>query len=144
MHFDQPTIPDGQCAVPEKEMEITFVRSSGPGGQNVNKTSTKAVVRWNVNGSAAFSDEEKTRINEQLGARLTKEGDLIVTCMKTRSQLQNRDMAVQTLRNLVARALEPEKERRPTKPTRASKERRLGAKERQAGKKRERQKPKWE
>lgn len=141
MHFDQPTLPDGQFAVPEKEMEITFARSSGPGGQNVNKTSTKAVVRWNVNGSAAFPDEDRARIIERLGHRLTKEDDLIVTCMKTRSQLQNRDLAIQILRDMVARALEPEKERKPTKPTRASKERRLEDKKRRARQKQDR---KWE
>ena len=111
--------------VPESEMEITFVRSSGPGGQKVNKTSSKAVVRWNVDRSSAFTDEEKARIRDVHQSRITKDGDLIVTCAEQRSQFQNRYVAIETLREMVAAALEEEKERVPTKPTKAAKKRRM-------------------
>ncbi|MBU1349002.1 aminoacyl-tRNA hydrolase [Patescibacteria group bacterium] len=111
--------------IPEAEMDITFARSSGPGGQKVNKTSSKAVVRWNVDASPSFSDEEKERLREKLKNRITKDGDIVIACMQERSQLQNRITAVTTLRKVVFAALEQEKERIGTKPSRGAKERRL-------------------
>lgn len=139
MPYENPFLPDNMPkTVPESEMEITFVRSSGPGGQRVNKAATKAQVRWNVDRSSAFSDAEKARIRERLQHRITGQGDLIVSCMQERSQVQNRAIAVQALRDMVAMALEEEKERVPTKPTRAAKERRIEEKKRTAEKKRER------
>ncbi|MFH1077970.1 MAG: alternative ribosome rescue aminoacyl-tRNA hydrolase ArfB [Patescibacteria group bacterium] len=142
-HLKAPIRPDTPPAVPENEMEITFVRSSGPGGQKVNKTSSKAVIRWNIDASSAYSDEEKARIRERLAHRITKEGDLIVTRMQERSQLQNKLDAIQTLRDVVSEALKEEKERVGTKPTRAAKMRRLDEKKQNARKKVER-KGGWE
>jgi ribosome-associated protein len=135
---ENPFLSEPKPTVPESEMGITFVRSSGPGGQKVNKTSSKAMVRWNVDRSASFSDEEKTRIHERLQHRLTNDGDLIVTCMQERSQLQNRIYAVRTLQELVSSALEEEKERKPTKPSKAAKRQRMDDKRKTAEKKQSR------
>lgn len=128
----------GRPIVPEAEISERFSRSGGKGGQNVNKLSTKAEVRWNVDESRAFSDEEKEKIKRVLGNRINKEGELIIASQEERSQLQNRERAIERLNNLVAAALTPEKERIPTRPTRASRERRLEEKKRQAVKKRQR------
>jgi ribosome-associated protein len=127
--------------VPEREISVEYARSSGPGGQNVNKRDTKAVLRWNVGASSAFSEEEKAKIREFAGKRLNAEDQLVLSADQERSQAQNRDSAVARLQNIVRSALEPEKERRPTKPTRASKERRIDEKRRQGLKKRERRFP---
>ena len=114
--------------IPENEIAEQFSRSGGSGGQNVNKLSTKAEVRWNIDASKAFNDEEKEKIKQVLGNRINKEGELIITSQEERSQLQNRERAIERLNNLVSDALIPEKERVATKPTRSSKERRLETK----------------
>lgn len=127
--------------IPESEIAVEFARSSGPGGQNVNKRDTKAVARWQVGASAAFSDEEKARIRAAAANRLNAEDELVVSAEDERSQQRNRETAVARLRDIVRRALVPMKPRRPTKPTRASKERRLEAKKREGRKKAERRAP---
>ena len=132
-----------QIFIPESEMEIDFVRSSGPGGQKVNKTSSKAQLRWNVDRSAVINDEQKNRIKTQLVNRLNKEGEIVLASDELRSQPQNRERVIELLRTLVAQALIPEKERIPTKPRRAVKERRLDEKAKQSQKKQIRGKS-WE
>ncbi len=140
---EEENMEDTRKLIPENEITEQFSRSGGSGGQNVNKLSTKAEVRWNVESSAAFSDEEKEKIKQVLGNRINKEGELIITSQEERSQLQNRGRAIERLNNLVSDALIPEKERVATKPTRSSKERRLEAKKRQGEKKKQRsEKPK--
>ncbi len=132
-----------QKSVPESEISEQFSRSGGSGGQNVNKLSTKAEVRWNVDASAAFTDEEKEKIKQVLNNRINKEGELLVVSQEERSQLQNRERAIERLNNLVNDALIPEKERKATKPTAGSKERRLETKKRRGETKKLRsQKPK--
>src|SRR3989338_6623941 len=81
---------DDPPAVPAGELQIDFVRSSGPGGQNVNKTSTKAQLRWKVGASSAFSEEEKMKIREYAGKRLNNDDEIVVAADTERSQLQNR------------------------------------------------------
>lgn len=127
--------------IPESEIAVEFARSSGPGGQNVNKRDTKAVARWKVGASLAFSDEEKARIRAAAANRLNAEDELIVSAEDERSQQRNRETAVARLQALVRAALAPRKKRRPTKPTRASKERRLESKKRLGRKKAERRAP---
>lgn len=132
-----------QKIIPENEISEQSSRSSGAGGQNVNKRSTKSEVRWNVNETTAFSDEKKERIKQVLANRINKEGDLIVSSQEERSWLQNKERAIERLNDLVQWALETEKERIPTEPTYASKKRRLEAKKRQGEKKKQRsEKPK--
>ncbi|PIP60146.1 aminoacyl-tRNA hydrolase [Candidatus Uhrbacteria bacterium CG22_combo_CG10-13_8_21_14_all_47_17] len=118
--------------VPESEFEIQFARSSGPGGQNVNKTSTKAQVRWNLEASQSFSEEEKDVLRERLASRLTKRGELVIASMKERSQLLNKERAIARLQSLVAEALIPETKRVPTKPSRSAKRKRLEQKSKRA------------
>jgi len=121
--------------VPESEIAERFSRSGGKGGQNVNKLSTKVEAHWNIDESQAFSVDQKKKIKRILGNRINKEGELIVVSQEERSQFQNRQRAIERLNNLVAAALTSEKERIPTKPTRASKERRLEEKKRLSEKK---------
>ncbi len=127
---------DKKYLIPEKEISESFSRSSGKGGQNVNKVSTKVELRWNVDASSAFSEEDKEKIKQALGNRMSKNGDLIITAEEERSQLQNRQRAMEKLNKLVEEALKTEKERVPTKPTRSSKERRLEEKRRRGETKR--------
>jgi len=130
--------------VPENELEIDFVRSSGPGGQNVNKTSTKAQLRWNVGRSGVFTEEQKAAIRAAAGNRLTKEDEIVIFDQSQRSQPQNRDAAVARLQALVADALAPKTERVETKVSRTEKQHRLEEKRRNARKKLERKFPKGE
>jgi len=127
--------------VPEEEIEISFGRSSGPGGQNVNRRDTKAILRWKIEDSTVFTDEEKDKIREVLANRINKEDILIVEAQKERMQLRNKEIALEKLNQLIEDALKPEEERIPTKPTKASKERRITGKKKTAQKKESRQKP---
>lgn len=122
--------------IPESEYRIDFARSSGPGGQKVNKTSSKAVLHWNVDASSVLSDEEKAIVRERLANRINKEGELVLDSDRLRSQFRNRTDVVDLLNRLINEVLTPQAERIPTRPSRASKERRLDEKKKQAQKKR--------
>lgn len=123
---------------PEDEMVLTFARSGGPGGQNVNKRDTKAIVHWHVGASRVFSDEEKARIRFVLAGRINNEDHLVVSASRHRTQERNKAAAIRLLRSIVAASLLFREERVPTKPTRASKIKRMEDKQRVARKKRER------
>ncbi|MBI4458038.1 aminoacyl-tRNA hydrolase [Candidatus Uhrbacteria bacterium] len=127
--------------VPESEITVDFVRSSGPGGQKVNKTSSKAQLRWNVGASPAFTDEQKAMIRAAAGGRLNREDEIVLAAEAERSQFQNRGAVVARLQELVAVALTPKKTRRATKVSRAQKRQRLDAKRRHATKKTARKTP---
>ena len=129
---NDPPLEPRAFTIPESEIWIDFVRSSGPGGQKVNKTSSKAQLRWRVDGSAIFSDEQKKLINEFLANRINKEGEVVLASDQERSQLQNKENAVALLHSLVAQAITPQRERIATKPTRSSRKRRLDEKARQS------------
>lgn len=133
--FSNPFILGHIACIPESEIEIDFVRSSGPGGQKVNKTSTKAQLRWNIDASGAFSSKEKAMLKKALANKLTKEGDIILSAESERSQLQNKATVMARLQALVGTALIPKRKRVATKPTRGSKERRLDKKKKQSRKK---------
>lgn len=115
-------------SIPENEFIITFARSGGKGGQNVNKTSTKVIIHWPIGKSAVLSDEEKERIRAKLKNRINNEDELVIMSEEERSQPQNRELAIARLQTLVAQALRVPKKRRPTRPTRASKIKRLESK----------------
>jgi ribosome-associated protein len=111
--------------IPEHELEITTSRSGGAGGQHVNKTSTKITVRWNVKTTSALNDEQKNRVLEKLASQLTAEGDLIIHSSATRSQEQNRKMALVRLAQIVSKALYVQKKRMKTKVSESTKHARL-------------------
>ena len=128
-------------AVPENEIRLEFARSSGPGGQNVNKVSSKAQLRWHVGGSQAFTNEQKALIRAYAGNRLTKDDEIALAAESERSQLQNKEEAIRRLQDLVRLALTPRKKRKPTKVSRAQKRQRLEHKRLAGEKKRNRRPP---
>lgn len=111
--------------IPSYELEITTSRSGGAGGQHVNKTDTRITVRWNVHNTSALNEEQKACVLENLQTRLTSEGDLIVNNSASRSQQQNKEMALENLANLVRKALYVPKKRMATRVSKAAKEKRL-------------------
>ncbi|HLC70006.1 MAG TPA: alternative ribosome rescue aminoacyl-tRNA hydrolase ArfB [Patescibacteria group bacterium] len=118
--------------VPENELRFVFARSSGAGGQNVNKTSTKAAVYWPVLKSRAFTVLEKERIQNKLANRLTIHNEIMVVSEEERSQLRNRELAIARLNDLVGKSLWIVKKRRSTRPTLASKLKRLESKKKRS------------
>ena len=126
-------------AIPRSELDVRVSRSSGAGGQHVNKTSSRVEIFWNIPASRAISDDERSRLLAKLASKLTTEGSIRVVASDMRSQTRNRELAEERLADLVRRALTVPRKRRPTRPTQASKEARLDEKKRRASKKRDRQ-----
>jgi len=131
--------------LPDLSSELTYraVRGSGPGGQHVNKTSTRVELRWSLWESASFSESEKQRLAAKLRARLTTDGELILADHSSRSQHRNRDAVTKRFYALLAEAFRREKPRKKTKPTNASKRRRLESKRRRSQVKSGRGKVEW-
>ena len=130
-----------RLSIPARELNVEFVRSSGPGGQHVNKTSTQAQLRWNVWASSALQVDQKTRLAEKLSSRLTASGDLILACDASRSRERNLQTVCDRLAGLVSEGLQRPKTRRPTKPSRGSHRRRLEAKKQRSETKKLRRPP---
>lgn len=126
-----------------EESEITehFVRASGPGGQHVNKTASAVQLRWNVRNCPGLPPAVRERLTKQAGARINREGELVIEAKRFRSQDRNRADARQRLIALIERANEVPKRRKPTQPTRGAKERRLNSKKQRGRRKSLRQKP---
>jgi ribosome-associated protein len=118
--------------IPLAEFEFSFVRSAGPGGQNVNKVNTKAVLRWPVIASASLPEGVRSRFMAKYGKRLTGTGELILTSQRFRDQPRNRADCLEKLHDMLASVAVAPKKRRRTRPTLASKERRLDDKRRQS------------
>ncbi len=119
---------DPCLTLPEAEIREAASRSSGPGGQHVNKSNTRVTLRWNIAQSQALTLWQRSRLLEQLASRLTSTGELLVQVDQTRSQHSNRSLARQRRAAIVTKALERQKPRRKTRPTRASQRRRVDGK----------------
>jgi ribosome-associated protein len=136
---DLPVRPG--LVIPAAELVETASRAGGPGGQHVNKASTRVTLRWNAAATAALPPGRRARLLERLGTRLTRSGELLVHASRHRSRARNRELARARLAELVREALAPRRARVPTRPTHASHERALAAKRRRAALKRDRSRP---
>ena len=123
------------------ELHFSASRSSGPGGQNVNKVSTKMELRFHVASSEELSEAEKVIIMEKLASRINAAGELLLVSQSERSQLQNKEKVTEKFYLLLTRALTPRKRRKLTRPTKASMEERLTAKRQRSEKKERRKSP---
>jgi ribosome-associated protein len=123
------------CSIDDRELEWRFIRASGPGGQNVNKVSSAVELRFDAAASAALPEEAKARLRRLAGTRMTDEGVLVIHAQRFRSQVRNREDALERLTALLRSSLHSPRRRVATRPTRASRERRLVAKKQRALKK---------
>jgi ribosome-associated protein len=123
---------DGRISIDERELEESFIRASGPGGQNVNKLSTAVQLRFDARRSPSLPDDVRARLERLAGKRLTREGVIVITAQRHRTQERNRQDALDRLVELIQAAAVRPVPRRPTKPTRGSRERRLESKKRRS------------
>lgn len=125
----RPTVViDGQLAIPESELAFRFSRSSGPGGQHVQRSDTRVELLFDVANSPSLSDEQRARIMARLGGQIDGQGVLRVVSAMTRSQLENRELAVRRFQDLLASALRQRRRRVATRPSKAAREARLAEK----------------
>lgn len=125
----------------EPELHFSSSRSSGPGGQHVNKVNTRIELRFHIPDSELLSDKEKEILLHKLKNKINKDGELIIVSQEDRSQFKNKETAIEKFINLLKEALTPVKKRRATRPTRASNKRRLEGKKLVSEKKTQRKKP---
>lgn len=123
------------------ELDFSYSRSGGPGGQNVNKVNSKVTLKFDVHGSRILSEEQKSVLVKKLKTKLTTDGILILTSQDKRSQLQNKESVVLKFEDLISKAFKKTKPRKATKPSRKSVENRLNSKKQKAEKKKWRLRP---
>jgi len=131
-------------SIPDRDLSFSFVRASGPGGQNVNKVSSAVQLRFDLAGTTSLDEAVKRRLRALAGRRVSEDGSLLIVARNHRTQEQNRREALARLTDLIQRALVEPKVRRPTRPTAASRERRLRNKIRSGTRKRLRSKVQWD
>jgi ribosome-associated protein len=139
-----PLIVSEQVEIPDEELEWKFVRSSGPGGQNVNKVSSAAQLRFLLARNTSLPGAVRGRLRRLAGQKLADDGSILIAARSERSQEQNRRAALERLAELIRTALIEPKIRKKTRPTRASVERRIDSKKRRAGTKRSRASRSWD
>ncbi|MBN1394031.1 MAG: aminoacyl-tRNA hydrolase [Pirellulales bacterium] len=130
-----------QLRIPLREFEFTYSRSSGPGGQNVNKLNTKALLRWRATASSSLPESVLKRLKEKYPRRITSDGDLLIASQRFRDAGRNTADCLEKLRLMLVEAAKPVKSRKTTRPTRASVRRRIEHKRRHARKKIQRRGP---
>lgn len=139
-----PVEIDQSVSLPDQDLIWSFVRASGPGGQNVNKVATAAQLRFDLAGTQALAPAVKQRLRALAGRRVTEDGALIIVARNQRTQEGNRREALERLADLVRRALVVPKVRKATRPTRAARERRLDTKTQRRTTKQLRRKVGWD
>ena len=135
---------NSQISVPDDELHWSFVRSSGPGGQNVNKVASKAVLRWDLGASASVPADLKPRLRARLGRKVTQAGEVVLSSQRFRDQERNRQDCLDKLRELILSAAHSPKARKATRPTRSSRAARLELKRRRSRSKENRKTPRSE
>jgi ribosome-associated protein len=128
-------------AIPDDELLFSFARSGGPGGQNVNKVASKAVLHWNLSANTTLPPDVKERLRAREANRITTEGELVIQSQRSRDQGKNIEDCRAKLREMVVRALHVPRPRRPTKPSKGSRQRRLADKKQQSQRKASRRRP---
>ncbi len=131
-------------AIPFAELSFRATRSGGPGGQHVNTSSTRIELWWDARTSPSLREDQRSQVLARLATRLTADGLLRIVASETRSQAQNRELALERFQEVLARALAVTKRRKATRPSRAAKERRLTEKKQRGARKRERRPPRGE
>ena len=139
-----PLLIASDLAIPDEELEWKFIRSSGPGGQNVNKVASAVQLRFLLPRNTTLPVGARNRLRRLAGQRLTDDGDVLISARAERSQEQNRRDALERLAQLIRAALVEPKMRKKTRPTRASQERRIESKKRRGSTKQGRGNPRWD
>ena len=136
--MSEPLRVNSRLVLPAEELRVSFARSGGPGGQNVNKVASKVVLRFSVRDSRSLGETRRAWLLERLAGRITKEGELVLHASRFRERGRNMEEARERLAAILREGLTRRPPRRPTRPTRASVQRRLEAKRRRSETKRER------
>ena len=139
-----PLVISPAITLPDDEIVLTFIRASGPGGQNVNKVATAVQLRFNARGSPSLSDSVCARLLKIAGNKATREGEIVITANRFRTQEMNRKDALDRLAGLITQAEIVPKRRVKTKPTRASKKRHAESKQHRSATKQARRAPRWD
>lgn len=131
-------VVNDRVKIPLRELDFSFSRSAGPGGQNVNKLNTKALLRWKVTSSPSLPEDVRQRFLQAFRRRVNQQGELLLTSQRFRDAGRNVADCLEKLRNMLLQVAQPPKRRKPTRPTKASRERRLTDKRKRSDKKRSR------